>query len=188
MLKKAGDLGKMVYYRINRASQIKHLEYTIGAVLMFLAYLWYLKYSGDSLSTFIIVSFIAVFLPVIIIHIEYLVINFGMKLNYGGRNEEITISRMGIERTINVKDIDKIIYNRSRSYLYKSWRFFPTDEYHYCKIVLTSGERFIITSILAPGFKVNGVKNFEIKQRFIAFVFSEGFPSPTVSYDQIKDL
>ncbi len=183
-----GRGNNMKEYKINIANQLKHLEFTIGAVIVYLGYLYYLNISNQGWSSFIIAIAFVLFLPVVIIHVEYLILNFGMRISLDESEGLIKIDGKGKNKIISLRHVETIVYNRSRSLIYYSYKFFLTDEYHYCKIVLKSGESYIVTSLMAPNFKIQRFDNVEVRQRFMAFVFTDGLAAPLVSIDDVKNF
>jgi hypothetical protein len=168
--------------KFNYKNQIRHLEHLLIFLAVIYGYQWYIQ----STSNFLIYVSLIATLTVLSINIEYIVLNSGMLIDYNSMKGLITIKRGEVILVINQSiDIEKVIYHRSRSLIFYRIRIFPTDEYHYCEIILKSGEKIFITSLIAPLFKLENYSNIELKQRLIAYVFSSKLPSPSVAMDKL---
>ena len=189
LVDKLNMAGKNKTYRIQFQNLISHFEITFGALLIMVLVIIFIYYNDGNYRQYIQLFktlFAVVSIPVIVIHFEYWYYNFNAKLEVDDSLKQIEYSSGGKTQTIDKSNIIKVEYHKPMSMIFRNFILFPTDEYHYCKILLKSKKTIYVTSLMAPKFKIDWIDNYEVKQRFMAFMWSEGLPSPTISKSRMK--
>jgi len=141
-------------------------ELMVRFVLIFAVLIWF-NFGIDSIiGVGIVFSIDAIF--VLYLHFEYWIRNYGEE--YEILFDEIVQKKNGIEYRYTNIEIEKIIIFLSPTY-YKNSKatLFSMDSYYYAEVVLKTGDKIILTSLLSRNLKddlkqIKGVL-FESKKR-----------------------
>lgn len=169
-------MSKRKIFKITLKNHFKGLYFALTILVGWLFYFFYEIYKegiGNNLLEYSLIVLIITFLPVILIHLEYYLMNRGVTLKIDNKNQKLSYLKGKKELKISYSEIEKIELHKVKSYHLKEVRFFPTDFYHYAKIILKNNKIIYITSLLAPDFNVEMSNTIEIRQRFIAYIWSE---------------
>lgn len=155
-------------YKITLKKQINSLiglctTIILGTISCFAVY----SKGGLGGLIYLIIAFSIVSLSVIFIHVQYLIANNRFILKINTENKLICYAR-GLEIDLNQETIVRIEKNVSNTFNGPRGHL-PTDEYHYSKIQLKTGDTIIITSLLIDDFNFFKDKTV-IKKRFIAYI------------------
>jgi hypothetical protein len=110
---------------------------------------------------YIVISVLNVYL-----HIEYCLINKGVRLLLDRENRIIKYYKGREEYIIYPEDILGIELYRSFNYE-KKGGFMLTDNYRFCKLILNDKKEIVITSLLYPSLKFELEEKVKIAERFI---------------------
>lgn len=132
---------------ITPIKQVKALYYFLFHIALYTIIFILLKFDTDFLLIFIPMAVLLI-LPALFLHFEYL---------YRNNNEEFElcgdkiIRRKGAEKFIyEKKDIKKVEIYMSPNYFNNDTYFTAFTNYHFAKVLLDSGEKLYITSLLDP--------------------------------------
>lgn len=138
---------------ILKITPIKQLKALFYFFIFLLVYIVVILYFNINSTFFILIVLLPLsmyqILPVIFLHIEYLLKNKGEE--YELNSHTIIQHKGGKEITYKKNDIKKITVYVSPNYFRDGIYFTAFENYHYAKIILNSGEVLFLTSLLAPG-------------------------------------
>lgn len=105
----------------------------------------------------------------IYVHLEYYIVNKGVKLCYNKNKNIIKYKRKDQEQIILPSKVERIEIHQSRFYKKKN-SILTTDNYRFYKFILEGNRTIIITSLLYPDFeyKLEGIT--EIKEKIVASI------------------
>lgn len=160
-------------YKITFKNQFKTLEFLIYGSVLFCGLVYFLYqtegFSWDLLNFFFI-YYLILFIPTILLHCEYYLIN---------KNDIIIINiyqkniSFNFNPAIYFSELEKITLYMPPVWYRKSFiRFLPFEDYRYATIKLMSGNQYIITCLMMYDLEkvmsaISGV-SIEKKKRFIA--------------------
>lgn len=159
-------------YSISLKNHLIFHKATLFYYLLGAGVLYYLDF--DRPAVFIFGIWWAVdLIPALYLHLEYLLMNRG--LSYEITTNEFIQGENDQERTIKVEEIDKVIVYKSASMDKGGIPFLAIESYYYARIILKSGDEFILTRLLIPKLEeviksLKGVK-FLRKKRLFCTVF-----------------
>lgn len=99
------------------------------------------------------VFFSLVFIPHLLIHLRYTLVTAGLSVAFSGDQETIVINSPDEKRVIKVREIERVELVVPRSLARHELFVYPWQIYGYAIFTLTSGEQFLITSLLLPGME-----------------------------------
>lgn len=169
-------MNKIKLYKINFKNHLKGLKFSIAILIGWLLYMLF-EINKEGISNDILVFssivLLVTFIPVTVVHLEYYLKNCRAILKIDNEVKYFCYIKGNIELKFDFKEIEKIELHMAKAYYLKEVRFFPTDFYHYTKILLKNQEIIYLTSLLAPNINLDLSEITEVKQRFMAFIWSE---------------
>jgi len=157
--------------RISLWNHLKHLTPIVIAVTIWCLLTIYDKSIHEKVSYVILVFWFYILANVIVVlylHIEYFILNRGVKIKYD--TELLLYIKKDITIELSKKDIRKISMHHSFFYKQPSG-IFASDNYCFFEIIMNSGKRIIITSLLDSNFEKKINSDFVIKKRLFASVY-----------------
>ena len=125
-----------------------HLAFLVGTPIYITN-----RYGGESRDLAMVVValwFSLSFVPFLLLQAKYTIENLGVLLSYDPTSQIVKVASRSVERTFHVSCIDKIFTVKTRAFIRGSLLWLPWDTSCYGVILLKSGERFLITSLLIP--------------------------------------
>jgi hypothetical protein len=159
-------------YNITTKNQIKSLEHLlIGTTLILLA-LWYVIKTEEFIDGIPIVFgtiYLLNFVPTVLLHIEYYLKNKNDVFIIDAAENRIIINN---QKPILFSDIECVMYIMPPVWHRKGFiKYLSIEDYHYAKIIMKNGEKYIFTSLMATSVEdalnqIKGVKVEKIKLLF----------------------
>lgn len=132
---------------INLSNHFKALRFSILGTIFMLVALCFLDFKPDAIKVFGI-FWLALTLPSLYLHIEYLIINSGQSIQLDC--DQLIITQGSKSVGFKFADMDKIILYKPASLDKGGIPLSPIESYHYARIFMKSNEEIIITSLLFP--------------------------------------
>ena len=139
-------------------------------MLFIISYDWANQIENNRAIYIIYIIFALVSVVNIYLHLEYYIINNGVKVLYDNEKRKILFKKKFKSEIVILPElINNIEIHQSRFYK-KKGGFLTTDNYRFYKFILKDGKKVIITSLLYPNFeyKVEGVTI--IKEKTVASI------------------
>jgi len=164
-------------FKITFRNQYKALDFTLFLLLFTVACILYFKYTDPYFNLEIFVwIFLALLIPVLYLHIEYLLINSNsfLKINSDLSSLHYVESNKVIDLDFNQTEriILYLVPSAYRSPIERKMHFLPIESYGYAVIYSKEGDKIIITSLMIPDLyeefsKIKGITLVK-KKRFLA--------------------
>lgn len=99
---------------------------------------------------FFSLGFLLFLIPHIMIHMRYYTINEGMEMEYDDIENKIIIKDTKKDKVaeFSIDDIQNVIHRMTSPFAEKRMEWFPWDSYNFSNIILKTGEKFTITSLM----------------------------------------
>jgi len=97
-----------------------------------------------------VITFLLIFIPQLVLHLNYYFRNKGDIFFYDPSRQKITIEHKGQSVNFSFSEIELIKRFKSYPLAEKRLQWFPWDSYNYSVIRLKGGKEFIVTSLLVP--------------------------------------
>ena len=158
-------------YQITFVQQLKMLSHLLVTSLVIIGFC--LVGYGWSAGTFAAIAFISVvgIVPTLIIHIQYLLKNSGLKLTINTDQRCLVFEKQDQEAKYDFIEIKELI---RRSSYGRSTGWYSFAEYRYYKIVFNDNVEYIITCLLVPQIEQNLVVKLGVEEekelKVIAFI------------------
>ena len=164
----------MIKHKITIKNILRHLTYYVGvmiAVIMFISLQLTEPYEYSWAIVYVFCSLLLVYsVLTIYLFLEYFFFNRGDSIYFDPYNKVLKYYRKSKEVIIKSCDVKQIEYCQSKFYNGKAI-LFPTDSYHFCKIVLNDNTYIIITSLLYPNFDF-GIEELKVvRKRLVASIY-----------------
>jgi hypothetical protein len=137
-------------YRVSIKNQFKSLEFLVYGSLLF-SLLVYLIYKNEGYTKdfgqFFFVYYMVLLIPTLFLHVEYFLKNRNDILTIDVEQKNIRINK---QTDIAFNQIENITYFMPPVWHRKGFiRLLPFEDYHYARITMKNGERFIFTCLMA---------------------------------------
>ena len=165
-------------YKITRANEWKNFKSILiilfTAIFLAPIFLYFRTLPEDNLADYwviIPIVFLLFFIPLVIIHLQYYSLNYGMEMIYDDMEKSIVIkdTKKDTVSEFKLKDIKHIFHISTPAFAENRMHWFPWDSYNYSDIFLKDGRKFRITSLMVYRLELPVGDKYEIITRLYPY-------------------